>query len=82
MTFTNTNQPDARSRTGDIRGGMGITWGDYNNDGMLDLFVTNWLDENNVLYKNNGDGTFTDVSAQSGVFESGARQNVLGNGVF
>lgn len=78
MTFMNTNQPDARSRTGDIRGGMGIAWGDYDNDGGLDLFVTNWLDENNVLYKNNGDGTFTDVSSRSGVFESGLGKTCWG----
>ena len=82
MTFTNTNQPDARSRTGDIRGGMGIAWGDYDNDGALDLFVTNWLDENNVLYRNNGDGTFTDVSAQSGVFESGLGKTCWGTVFF
>ena len=78
LTFMNTNQPDARSHTGDIRGGMGIAWGDYDNDGMLDLFVTNWLDENNILYKNNGDGTFTDVSARSGVFESGLGKTCWG----
>ncbi|MCY4403889.1 MAG: CRTAC1 family protein [Candidatus Poribacteria bacterium] len=82
MTFTNTNQPDARSRTGDIRSGMGIAWGDYDNDGSLDLFVTNWLDENNVLYRNNGDGTFTDVSAQSGVFESGLGKTCWGTVFF
>ena len=82
MTFTNTNQPNARSRTGDIRSGMGIAWGDYDNDGALDLFVTNWLDENNVLYRNNGDGTFTDVSAKSGVFESGLGKTCWGTVLF
>ena len=65
-------------------------WFDYNNDGLLDLFVVNYLDydihtaalcnqegvpaycspngfqgTHNILYRNNGDGTFTDVSAQS-----------------
>lgn len=82
MTFMNTNQPDARSRTGDIRSGMGIAWGDYDNDGALDLFVTNWLDENNVLYRNNGDGTFTDVSASSGIFESGLGKTCWGTVFF
>ena len=82
LTFTNTNQPDARSRTGDIRSGMGIAWGDYDTDADLDLFVTNWLDENNVLYRNNGDGTFSDVSAQSGVFESGLGKTCWGTALF
>lgn len=81
-TFTNTNQPDARSRTGDIRSGMGVAWGDYDNDADLDLFVTNWLDENNVLYQNNGDGTFTDVSAQSGTFASGLGKTCWGTALF
>ena len=81
-TLTNTNIMDERSHTGDIRGGMGITWGDYDNDGNLDLFVTNWLDENNVLYRNNGDGTFTDVSSSSGIFESGLGKTCWGTEFF
>ena len=82
VTFTNTNKPDARSRTGDIRSGMGVAWGDYDNDGDLDLFVTNWLDENNVLYENNGDGTFLDVSAESGIFASGLGKTCWGTALF
>jgi len=45
-----------------VRGQRGVAWGDYNNDGYVDLFVTN----RNVLYHNNGDGTFTDITAEAG----------------
>jgi len=52
--------------------GMGCVWGDYDNDGLPDLFVTQY--GRNVLYHNNGDGTFTDVTDKAKVAgtESGA----------
>lgn len=43
----------------DSGAGVGATWGDYDNDGFLDLFVANSQDQNNFLYRNNGDGTMT-----------------------
>jgi enediyne biosynthesis protein E4 len=51
--------------------GLGCVWGDYDNDGFPDLFVSQF--GANVLYHNNGDGTFTDVTAKAGVagLESG-----------
>jgi len=45
--------------------GMGAAAGDYDNDGDIDLYISNFGP--NVLYENNGDGTFTDVTAQAGV---------------
>ncbi len=44
---------------------QGIAIGDYDNDGFVDIYVTNY--GNGVLYHNNGDGTFTDVTAKAGV---------------
>jgi len=46
--------------------GSAVAAGDYDNDGFVDLYVTTIL-EGNHLYHNNGNGTFTDVTAQAGV---------------
>jgi hypothetical protein len=47
---------------GSEQGSMGVTVGDYDHDGRFDLFVTNFADEYNTLYHNDGHGSFTDVS--------------------
>ena len=54
-----------KAGVGDMRHGLGVTVGDYDNDGDADLYLNNVGE--NVLYRNNGDGTFTDVAAQAGV---------------
>jgi len=45
---------------------VGCTWGDYNNDGYPDLFLSSSLGRSQ-LYRNNGDGTFTNVSREAGL---------------
>jgi len=61
-TFTDVTEKAGLERSG---WAMGVTVGDYNNDGFEDIFVTYW--GQNVLYRNNGDGTFTDVTRQAGL---------------
>src|SRR5689334_22624745 len=39
----------------------GCAWGDFNNEGYVDLFVGNQQGTENLLYRNNGDGTFTKI---------------------
>ena len=54
-SFTRIEDGDIVSNRGKSCGG---SWGDYNNDGYMDLFVSNWSDQNNFLYLNEGDGGF------------------------
>ena len=55
------------SGAGVEQGSMGVAWGDYDNDGRLDMFVTNFDNENNALYKNLGVKGFLDVSLETKV---------------
>jgi hypothetical protein len=62
LTFTDVTAKAGVAGTGY---GMGCVFGDYDNDGFPDLFVTQY--GKNALYRNNGDGTFTDVTDKAGV---------------
>src|SRR5438445_7778614 len=64
---------DVTAEAGLVRHGwaMGVTVGDYNNDGYEDLFITYW--GQNALYRNNGNGTFTDVTENAGLLHSGMK---------
>ncbi len=56
---------------GNVHGTMGLTVGDYNNDGLMDIFAANWIKQGNDLYENQGSHLFTDVSAARGIEQLG-----------
>jgi len=55
---------------GDITSSVGSAWGDYDNDGFIDLYISNDQNENNLLYHNNGNGTFTSDIASNLVLDA------------
>ncbi len=61
-TFTEVTE---EAGVGDTGYGLGVVVGDYNNNGLPDIFVNNF--GGYVLYRNNGDGTFTEVSRAAGL---------------
>jgi hypothetical protein len=69
-TFTDITAKSGMTRSG---WGQGCCVGDYDNDGLNDLFVTYY--GQNILYKNHGDGTFTDVTVKAGLAQSKTRWN-------
>jgi len=68
-SFTDVTEQAGLADAGDGNYGMGVAVGDYDNDGFPDLYVTSY--GKNVLYHNNGNGTFTDVTAKAGVAGDG-----------
>jgi enediyne biosynthesis protein E4 len=70
-TFEETGYPSgvALNENGREQAGMGIAIGDYDNSGRLSFHITNFSDDSNVLYHNDGDGNFTDVTFQAGLGE-------------
>jgi enediyne biosynthesis protein E4 len=57
----------AFNEDGREQAGMGSTIADFNGDGHLDIFKTNFSDDTSTLYRNNGDGTFTDATSAAGL---------------
>jgi hypothetical protein len=57
----------AFNEDGRAQAGMGSTVADYDGDGKLDIFKTNFSDDTATLYRNNGDGTFDDVTYRAGL---------------
>jgi len=68
-TFTDVTEKAGLTGMPQNRYGMGVAVGDYDNDGFEDIYVTNY--GANTLYRNNGNGTFTDVTSRAGVAASG-----------
>jgi enediyne biosynthesis protein E4 len=68
-SFTDVTEQAGLTHAGNENFGMGVAVGDYDNDGYPDLYITNY--GKNILYHNNGDGTFTDVTEKAGVAAGG-----------
>ncbi len=70
-TFENVSYASgvALNENGREQAGMGVTVGDYDGDGRADLHRTNFSDDTNVLYHNDGGGNFTETTFQTGLGE-------------
>jgi hypothetical protein len=70
-TFEEVGYPSgiALNENGREQAGMGVAVGDYDNDGLVDFYITNFSDDSNTLYHNDGEANFTDVTFQAGLGE-------------
>ena len=71
-TFTNVGWMAGveADENGNVQGTMGVDFGDYDNDGRLDLIAVNYQQQPNALYRNDNGSFFTDVSFVAGMAES------------
>jgi hypothetical protein len=60
----------ALNENGREQAGMGLGVGDFDNDGRVDFHITNFSDDSNTLYRNDGEGNFTDITFQAGLGET------------
>ena len=67
-TFTEVGSAAGVADAGD---GMAASWGDYDNDGDFDLYVSRYSAQANLLYRNDGSGTFAEVGSAAGVADAG-----------
>jgi hypothetical protein len=68
-TFSEVGISAGLSITGSVKT-VGVTTGDIDNDGDRDLFITTSENHNNLLFLNNGNSTFTDISISAGIIDS------------
>jgi hypothetical protein len=70
-TFEESGYPSgiALNENGREQAGMGLAVGDYDNDGKVDFHITNFSDDSNTLYRNDGEANFTDITFQAGLGE-------------
>src|SRR5712691_10837523 len=70
----------AVNSTGNATASMGVDAGDFDNDGDDDLIITNWLDQMNTLFVNDGTGNFEDRKAPSGLGPPSRAKTGFGTG--
>ena len=82
--FTDRSLPArlAYGRGGQIQASMGVAWGDYDNDGDMDLFTTHFEGEYNTLYRNEGNGSFADISTETSLVKPSQAHVGFGTGFF
>ncbi|MEZ5425359.1 MAG: CRTAC1 family protein [Pyrinomonadaceae bacterium] len=71
-TFEESGYPSgiALNENGREQAGMGLGVGDFDNDGNVDFHITNFSDDSNTLYRNDGEDNFTDITFQAGLGEA------------